>query len=427
MPGARSLARLYQRLAEPAGLLDTLRGVEDFNFPGAWDLLDRGPHRPDILHCHNLHGKYFDLRALPALSRCVPVMLTLHDAWLLAGHCAHATGCERWRTGCGACPDLSIYPSVRRDATAENWRRKAAIFRNCRLHVATPCRWLMEKVQQSILAPAIIDARVIPNGVDSAVFHPGDRATARKSLGLPQDADILLFAAYGVTTNSFKDFATLRKAAARLGSMSGVRDRSRPLRILALGETGATQQVGRAVIRLIPHVADPRRVADYHRAADVYVHASKADTFPTSILEAMACGRPVVATAVGGIPEQIVSIDSESREREPATGLQIPPGDAEAMASGIALLLTDDALRYKLGEAAARRAAECYQLDRQVAAYLEWYREILRDNADLPSIRKQQAKKEHESIGKDRSNDGRGVGDKPGARQAEVVGQGTAQ
>src|SRR5439155_11546406 len=122
------------------------------------------PQRPDLVHCHNLHAKYFDLRVLPWLSRQVPVVLTLHDAWMLSGLCCHSFDCERWRTGCGQCPHLTLYPTIYPgipDATHLNWKRKRKIYRRSRLYVATPSRWLMQKVKQSILAPAVIEARVI--------------------------------------------------------------------------------------------------------------------------------------------------------------------------------------------------------------------------------------------------------------------------
>ena len=65
--------------------------------------------KPDIVHCHNLHSNYFDLSALVYLSQHVPTVITLHDAWLLTGHCAHFFDCEKWKTGCGNCPNLSVY------------------------------------------------------------------------------------------------------------------------------------------------------------------------------------------------------------------------------------------------------------------------------------------------------------------------------
>ncbi|HVX31203.1 MAG TPA: glycosyltransferase, partial [Nitrolancea sp.] len=206
-PPAR--ARVARALASPRGFLDYWRGIEDFHYPRSKELLALTARPPNIVHLHNLHGGYFDLRLLPHLSRLVPLVATLHDAWLLSGHCAHSLDCERWLTGCGACPDLTIYPAIRRDATAGNWRRKRAIYAQSRLFVATPSQWLMRKVEQSILAPAVAEARVIPNGVDLSIFRPGDRQAARAELGIPQDAHVLVFAANVIRDNVWKDYRTL--------------------------------------------------------------------------------------------------------------------------------------------------------------------------------------------------------------------------
>lgn len=142
--GTVHLYGLVRRVAEPRVLAERWTGLEDFNYPGSWRLFDVVPERPDVVHCHNLHGGYFDLRALPWLSQQVPLILNLHDAWPLSGHCAHSFECERWRTGCGQCPDLTIYPAIPRDATAENWRRKRDIYAQSRLYITTPSRWLMD-------------------------------------------------------------------------------------------------------------------------------------------------------------------------------------------------------------------------------------------------------------------------------------------
>ncbi len=371
------LSRAVRALAAPAGVLDYLRGVENFHFPGAWHLLESQPHPPDLIHAHNLHHNYFDLRALPYLSRQAPLVLTLHDAWLLSGHCAHSLGCERWRSGCGSCPDLSLYPAVRRDATAFNWQRKQAIYHASRLYVATPSRWLMDKVEQSMLRSGIVQARVVPNGVDLAIFQPGDRAQARRDLGLPDAARLVLFAANGIRANPWKDFAALRAAIACVADQPVGAD----LHFIALGEDAPPEQIGAARIRFIPFQADPTIVAAYYRAADLYIHAARADTFPNTVLEALACGTPVVATAVGGIPEQVIPLDHAA---DP-TGILVPPGDATAIAAAIERLLTDAPLRAILAHNAATDAARRFGLERQVETYLAWYREILDARAPVPT------------------------------------------
>ncbi len=199
-----SRERLLATVAEPVRSIERAMGREDFCYPGASYLLKSSTDLPDVVHCHNLHGAwlpdygYFDLRILPWLSRRVPVFITLHDAWLLTGHCAHSFECQRWISGCGECPDLTIYPSVPRDATAFNWHRKRRIYNRSRFYVATPCQWLMDKVQRSILRQAAVETRVIPNGIDLSIFRPAERSAVRESLGLPQDCRILLFAAHGI-------------------------------------------------------------------------------------------------------------------------------------------------------------------------------------------------------------------------------------
>ncbi|MES4784835.1 MAG: hypothetical protein C4294_02335, partial [Nitrospiraceae bacterium] len=197
--GIGRVRRLVQLLGEPRRLWSLRYGHEDFEFPGTWRLLEITPQRPDIVHCHNLHGGYFDLRAISWLSHQVPLILTLHDAWLLSGHCSHSFGCERWKTGCGHCSDLTIYPAIRRDATAYNWQRKKDIYARSRLYVATPCRWLLEKVTESILAPAICESRVIPNGVDLSIFRPVDKQAVRAMLGIQPDAKVVLCAGVSIT------------------------------------------------------------------------------------------------------------------------------------------------------------------------------------------------------------------------------------
>lgn len=378
---------LLRSVANPIDELGPRLGVEDFNHPGTHRLLELVPNKPDVVHCHNLHGGYFDLRAIPSLARRVPVLLTLHDAWLLSGHCAHSFACERWKLGCGRCPDLTIYPKIRRDATSYNWRRKRGIFAKSRLYVATPCRWLMQKVEQSILAPAIEQARVIPYGIELNVFRPAPKDKARALLGLPQDAEVLLFTANYARRNIFKDYQTMRTALARVAAHST----RRRLLFIAVGEDLPTERIGQAEVRFVPYQKDPEVIARYYQAADVYLHAAKADTFPNTVLEALACGTPVVATAVGGIPEQVKGLEStdcgSSAVRmntygiDEATGMLAAQGDAETIAIGVERLLNDESLRWRLGENAARDAHKRFDLQREADSYLDWYRELLGGNS----------------------------------------------
>ena len=384
--GAWRLSDLIRGVAEPRKWLDQYRGIEDFHFPGTWHLLRLTSHVPNLVHFHNLHGGYFDLRVLPWLSQRIPVVVTLHDAWLFSGHCSHSLECERWKTGCGQCPDLTTYPSIQRDATNFNWRRKQEIYSKSRLYVTTPSRWLMNKVEHSMLAPAVVDTRIIPNGVDLTVFYRAEMQATRAALGLPQDTKVLVFAASKIRRNVWKDYNTMKAAISFLGT----RLHRQKVLFVALGEDASTERIGQVEVRFVPYQKDAELVARYYQAADLYLHAARADTFPNTVLEALACGTPVVATAVGGIPEQVRGLEMaicgwrfnpfNTYQVDEATGVMVPPGDAEAMALGIERLLKDGPLRRRLGENAARDARQRFDLQKQVDSYLEWYGELLRNN-----------------------------------------------
>jgi len=356
------LTQILGRLAwlrEPWRLVERYLGIDDFHYPGTRQLLVMPPVRPDIVHCHNLHGNYFDLRLLPWLSRQAPVIVNLRDAWLLSGHCAHSLGCDHWKTGCGNCPNLSTYPAVAVDSTAYNWRRKRDIYSKSHLYVTTVSKWLMDQVDSSMLKGA--KCRVIPNAIDLQVFCPGDRAAARDALKLSLNAKIVLLIAH----STFKDLETMEAALALLKKHD-----NEDLVFICLGETGESRPLGQGNIRYLGVERDPRRMALYYQAADLYIHGAKAEAFGKTITEALACGTPVVATAIGGIPEQI---------EDGITGFLVRPLDAGHMGEVAQRVLADDALRRRVGQAAILHARQKYNLTRQVDEFLDWYAAVRED------------------------------------------------
>ena len=224
-------------------------------------------------------------------------------------------------------------------------------------------------VDNSILRSGIVESRVIPNGVDLEIFRPGDARYERDRLGLPQNAQILMFAAFKTRVNGWKDFSTLRTAVLQIAA----RMKTGAIVFLAIGEQGVTERIGNAEIRYVGPILDRKVMAAYYRAADVYLHAARADTFPTSVLEAQACGIPVVATAVGGIPEQIV---------DGATGRLTPMGDANELAAAAEQLLASEAMRHQLGVCAAARVRQLYDLKVQAATYRDWQKDILNSRSN---------------------------------------------
>lgn len=358
--GLGLISRSLRLATHPGVIRSRRRGLEDFDFPGSAECIDNLGGTPDIVHGHNLQGDYFDLRALVAISARVPTMLTLHDMWLLTGHCAYALGCDRWKRGCGDCPDLQLDPPIQRDATRENLRRKQDVFARSTLHVVTPSRWLADQVRDSLLAPVVKTVTVIPNGVDTTVFNPAGRIAARAALGLRADAFVVLLTT-GSHGSMWKDDGTLKDCVRRLSELR----LSKPIQFVTVGRDSAV--VAGSPTLAVPFQHDARMMAKYFQAADLYLHAARADTCPLTVLEAMACGTPVVATRIGGIPEQV----------DERTGVLVAPRNGREMADAVERILNDEDRRLTLGDNAARAVAEKFTLDRQVDAYLAFYRSLL--------------------------------------------------
>jgi glycosyltransferase involved in cell wall biosynthesis len=218
--------------------------------------------------------------------------------------------------------------------------------------------------RESILAEAATELRVIPYGIDLTVFRPGDRAEARRALGLAPDGVLVLTVGNAAPTNYYKDFATLERALGRLGQ-------TRDVEVASVGGQWPERAHGRARIRFTGYVSDQHRLADWYRAADLFVHTARADTFPVTILEALASGLPVVATGVGGIPEQIA---------DGRTGLLVGLEDDEGLAAAIASLLDDPQGRARMGAEAASDARARFGVERMVADYSTWFEEILAES-----------------------------------------------
>jgi len=331
-------------------------GREVFEYPETKRILELADMPVDVLHAHNLHGHYFDLRQLGALAAKVPLLATLHDEWMYTGHCVYTLGCERWKTGCGACPHLDVPHALEADGTAENWRAKRSIYSETKMDIVTPSQWLASRVRESLLGKRPV--HVIPNGVDLAVFAPGDRAAARQALGLPASGRIVLCVAN--RRNVFKDVESLEAAARSL-------DLPESVTFLCVGGRQAEERIlGQHPWRVLPFETDPRRLALAYQAADVFVLGTRADNYPLVTLEAMACGLPAIASDIGGLSEQIAA----------DRGRLVPSGDPESLRHALAELLASPDLREKMSRAARAWAETHADGENMISAYEALYRNM---------------------------------------------------
>jgi glycosyltransferase involved in cell wall biosynthesis len=265
----------------------------DVAFGREAEILDHPWYRSaDIVQCHNLHGSYFRLSTLAKIAQSKKVFWTLHDMWAITGNCVYSDDPRVWREGISTKTRIMEYPPMLANRSLALWREKQAIYRQSpHLHLVTPSRWLAGRVRESILGDKALT--VIPNGIDTTIFTPGNKITLRHKLNLPLDKKIVVFVAQGGDHDPRKGWEYIARLT-----------QTHPDTLfLCIGGTRANV-VGN--IRYVANLIDPRALADYYRAADVFLFTSLAENFPLVVLEAMACGLPIVSFDVGGVSEQVV-------------------------------------------------------------------------------------------------------------------------
>lgn len=366
--GVPSVIRALERLSSWSRLRQYWAGLDEAVSPsGCRGLVAMLPSRPKVIHCHNLHGWYFDLDALVSLSRQAPVILNLRDTWALTGHCAYFLDCERWRHGCGDCPRLGAYPRCRRDRTRDNLAHKADVFRQSVARLVVPSAWLADCVRQSALSE--LPCTVIPNGIETGVFRVTDgAAAARQRLGLPPTAPVVLFAA-APRASVFKDYETLWAATARLLATRS----DAQVCCLGIGRPPRLRLPKEGRLRCLPFVSERETLADYYRAADVFWHAANAEAFGKTVAEAMACGTPVIATPVGGITDQL---------REGENGYAATPHDPDSFVRRTLELLALPPEAHQRLRREAAHMGQSFSLERQADSFLKLYEELLESTKD---------------------------------------------
>ncbi|WP_438312459.1 glycosyltransferase [Sporosarcina sp. FA9] len=252
--------------------------------------------KPDIVHLHNLHGHFLNVELLfNYLSKAnVEVIWTLHDCWSFTGHCAHFDhiGCEKWKTGCGSCPQLHSYPnSLIFDRSNEAFIDKRRLFTSVKnMTIVTPSKWLSGKVKQSFLNGFPI--MNINNGIDLNIFKPRE-SNLREKYNLTNKFVILGVAGNWDEKKGINDFIDLSERI------------NRDEAIILVGLTKKQKGSLPRNITGITRTQNINELAEFYSVADVFVNPTLEDTFPTTNIEALACGTPVITYRTGGSPEII--------------------------------------------------------------------------------------------------------------------------
>jgi glycosyltransferase involved in cell wall biosynthesis len=335
------------------------KGFEYFSFPFSDFRVDRNDllREADIINLHWV-SSFVDLNTFWkfVVKSNKKVVWTLHDMNPFTGGCHHADDCTGYKSSCHQCPQMT--GTVDEDIAEKMLARKnkwLSDLKSDQLVIITPSQWLYNLSKNSVLFNRF-DHHVITNGMETSIYKRLNKSELRKKWNLNNNEKIILFVAQDVA-NPRKGALLLQKALE-----NPILQNQDPL-ILTIGKTDSFIAGKHRTINL-GYISERNKIADLYNSADVFVLPSIAENFPNTICESLLCGTPVVAFAVGGIPEQL----------NDENGYLVKPFDVNDLAIGIDYVLMN---RHKFdSNNIAENAAAKYSSQIAAEAYLDVYRQI---------------------------------------------------
>ena len=312
---------------------------------------------PDIIHLHNIHGYYINIEILFNYLRktSIPVVWTFHDCWPITGHCAHFTfvGCEKWKTQCNNCPQKTSYPaSWFVDRSDKNFHLKKDLFTSLpNLTLVPVSNWLSGILKDSFFQGSPI--KLINNGINTDVFKPSSSRSFRTIHGLENKFLMMGVASIWSPLKGLKDFIELSKHLNSdyqivLVGLSREQIEQLPDNILGIERTERVEEL-----------------AELYASCDVYVNPTYEDNFPTTTLESLACGTPVITYKTGGSPEAI----------DEFTGIVVEQGNIGKLIDAFEMVKNKGKQYYS--DACVNRAHRLYKKEDRYQEYIELYEKLI--------------------------------------------------
>lgn len=317
---------------------------------------------PDVIHLHNIHGYFINYKILFEYlkKKDIPVVWTLHDCWSFTGHCSYFSlqGCERWESGCHHCPLKRAYPSSWIfDRSAQNYKQKKESFSSLgNLTLVPVSDWLAGLVKKSFLRNANVHR--IYNGVDINVFQPANNNeyNVHDKYGIVSSKKILMGCAPGFGhRKGYKDFIKL----------SGLLDSSYQIIMVGVTEKQISELQAAGIIA-ITRTESVDELALYYNCADIFLNLTYEDNFPTTNLEALACGTPVITYRTGG---SIEAVDKQ-------TGIIVDQGDIHGVIQAIDKIIHSQ--NDYSTQLCRNRAVALYNKNDRFQEYFELYEELIK-------------------------------------------------
>ena len=313
--------------------------------------------KPTIIHLHNLHGYYINIEILfNYLNKSsIPILWTLHDCWSFTGHCAYFdfVSCEKWKTTCSKCPQKFSYPSSYLfDRSELNYNIKKKLFTtNSNIMLVPVSHWLDKLLEESFFRN--ISTQVIHNGIDLEIFKPSIQNNIKQKYRLGNKFLIL-----GVAS-----VWNRRKGLAEFIKLNDLLDERYKIILIGLSQK-QIKNLPKNIVG-ISHTENVSELVQFYSNADVFINPTFEDNYPTTNLEAIACGTPVITYKTGG------SVESISQN----TGLVVEKGNIQALFKAVEIIYSKGKEFYH--NSCIEYAKANFDKNKAFQKYLKLYKSLL--------------------------------------------------
>ncbi len=330
---------------------------------------------PDIIHLHNIHNHYINIKLLFEYIKKhnIPIVWTLHDCWPFTGHCAYFDfrNCDRWKTECIRCQSIKDYPKTWfYDNTQRNYNEKRKIFTQiCNIVFVSPSRWLHDLHQQSFLKQ--YPCMIINNGIDTSVFKP-IKSRVREDYNIG-NRKMYLAVSSGLAQ---------RKGRTYLLDFSNYLNDDEVLVIVGLQKNQVRLLPDNGKVIGIQRTNTADELVGLYSEANVFINPTLEDNFPTTNIEALACGTPVVTFNTGGSIECVLDdeiiVSNSGDIIKTKVGAVVPQKDINALLIAAREICLEGKSKYQ--EKCREKAVKRYNKVMQYKKYIELYKNIYSRN-----------------------------------------------
>lgn len=291
-----------------------------------------------------------------------PVIWRLSDMWPFTGGCHYSQECDHYIRNCGACPQLDSKRSSDLSSWLHTYKRRH--WMKGSLTIACPSHWMAEKAQQSALF-SNRPVKIVPTGVDCDRFLPLPKSFARTVLQLPLDKPLILYGATSAISDPRKGGDLIARAYNEVFQTNEQKPE-----LVIYGSSSRPPQIPVTVpVHSLGVIRDEKLLPLVYSACDLFVAPSREENLANSVLEAMACGLPILAMNVGGMPDAV---------SDGINGRLINPKNPETLAIALNELVSDQQIRRRMADISRQIALNKFSLIRQTQSYIRLMREMLR-------------------------------------------------